>query len=207
MKKSFLLMLAVIITASAFAQSGYKLSKTFHIASSGGWDYIFVNSQSNKLYVSHATQVNILDKTTGDSLGVIPNTTGVHGIAVINDLNKGYTSNGRINSVTVFDLSSNNILNQIATGQNPDAIFYEPYSKKYHHMHGRSKDLSVIDPTTDKVVATIPVDGKPETAVSDEEKEKYFVNIEDKNEIVEVDITKNEVIAHWSLGDAEGPAI
>lgn len=189
----------------ATAQSGYKLSQTFHIASNGGWDYIFVNSQSNKLYVSHATQVNILDKNTGDSLGVIPNTTGIHGIAVINSLNKGYTSNGRINSVTVFELSSNKILSQISTGQNPDAIFYEPYSKKIITCNGRSKDLSVIDPVTDKVVATIPVDGKPETAVSDNAG-KVFVNIEDKNEIVVIDIKKNEVTAHWSLGDAEGPS-
>jgi YVTN family beta-propeller protein len=205
MKKTFIYIFALAaLMQSATAQSGYKLSKTFHIASSGGWDYITVNPQSNKLYVSHGTQVNILDKATGDSLGVIANTTGVHGIAFINDLNKGYTSNGRTNNVTVFDLKSNTVLSQVATGENPDAIFYEPFSKKIITCNGRSKDLTIIDAATDKVVATIPVGGKPETAVSDEAG-KVFVNIEDKNEIVAIDINKNAVIARWSLGDADGP--
>ncbi|MDR0793245.1 MAG: YncE family protein [Chitinophagaceae bacterium] len=205
MKKIFfLLIVPVVFMHGATAQSGYKLANTFHSASDGGWDYIFANSKSNKLYVSHAAQVNVLDKTTGDSLGIIPNTQGVHGIAAVNKLNKGYTSNGRANTVTVFDLSSEKILNQIATGENPDAIFYDTYSKKIITCNGRSKDLSIIDPTTDKVVATIAVGGKPETAVSDNAG-KIFVNIEDKNEIVAIDIKKNEVIAHWSLGGAEGP--
>jgi len=186
------------------AQSGYTLTKTFHITSSGGWDYINVNPKSNKVYVSHGTQVNILDKTTGDSLGFIPNTTGVHGIAFINDLGKGYTSNGRINTVTVFDLASNKVLSQIPAGQNPDAIFYEPFSKKIITCNGRSNDLSVIDPVSEKVVATIAVGGKPETAVSDGAG-KVFVNIEDKNEIVAIDIVKNEVIAHWSILPGESP--
>ncbi len=189
---------------NATAQSGYKLTKTFHIASPGNWDYITVNPKSNKLYLSHGSQVNILDKTTGDSLGVIPNTTGVHGIAFINDINKGYTSNGRINNVTVFDLKTNAVISQIATGENPDAIFYDPYSKRIITCNGRSKDLTIIDATTDKVVATIPVGGKPETAVSDQAG-KVFVNIEDKNEIVAIDINKNEVIGHWSLNGGESP--
>ncbi len=203
-------MLSVLIIASLFtlnnanAQGGYKLTKTFHVASSGGWDYISVNTKSNKLYLSHGSQVNILDKTTGDSLGFIPNTTGVHGIAFINEMNKGYTSNGRSNNVTVFDLTTNKMINQVATGENPDAIFYDPYSKKIITCNGRSKDLSVIDAVTDKVVATIPVGGKPETAVSDGAG-KIFVNIEDKNEIVAIDINKNEVVAHWSLITGESP--
>lgn len=204
-KVLFCLIVLFAFTQQVTAQSGYKLSKTFHIASSGGWDYITVNPNSNKLYVSHGTQVNILDKNTGDSLGIITNTTGVHGIAFINHLHKGYTSNGRINNVTVFDLNTNAVITQVTAGTNPDAIFYEPYSKKIITCNGRSKDLSIIDPVTDKVVATIPVGGKPETAVSDGAG-KVFVNIEDKNEIAAIDIKKNEVVAHWSLGDAEGPA-
>ena len=186
------------------AQSGYTLTKTFHITSSGGWDYINVNPKSNQLYVSHGTQVNILDKKTGDSLGFIPNTTGVHGIAFINDLGKGYTSNGRINTVTVFDLATLKVLSQIPAGENPDAIFYETFSKKIITCNGRSKDLSIIDPVTEKVVATIPVGGKPETAVSNGAG-KIFVNIEDKNEIVAIDIVKNEVIAHWSILPGKSP--
>jgi len=184
--------------------SGYKVTKTFHIASSGGWDYISSDPESNKLYVSHGTQVNILDKKTGDSLGVIPNTTGVHGIAFAEHFGKGYTSNGRLNNVTVFDLKTAAVFGQIATGENPDAIFYNDYLKKIITCNGGGQSLSVIDPATGTVVATIPVGGKPETAVSDD-KGKVFVNIEDKNEIAEVDITTNAVIARWPLAPGERP--
>jgi YVTN family beta-propeller protein len=184
--------------------SGYKLAKTFHIASAGGWDYIAVDENSNKLYVSHGTQVNILDKSTGDSLGVISNTTGVHGIAFIQGLGRGYTSNGRLNTVTVFDLKTNAVLSQIKTGENPDAIMYDEFSKKIITCNGRSKDLTIIDPITETVVATIPVGGKPETAVSDN-KGKLFVNSEDKNEIVVVDLVKFTVLNHWTLAPGEEP--
>lgn len=193
-----------LIKSAAQKTSGYKVTKTFHIASAGGWDYIAVDETSNRLYVSHGTQVNILDKRNGDSLGVIPNTTGVHGIAFITALGKGYTSNGRINTVTVFDLKTAKPLSQISTGENPDAIMYDAFSKKIITCNGRSKDLSVIDPLTEKVVATIPVGGKPETAVSDD-MGKIFVNIEDKNEIAVVDINKNIVVNHWTLAPGESP--
>lgn len=183
---------------------GYKVSKTFHIASSGGWDYIAVDENSNKLYVSHGTQVNILDKTTGDSLGVILNTTGVHGIAFNTALGKGYTSNGRLNTVTVFDLKTAAVLSQIKTGENPDAIMYDEFSKKIITCNGRSNDLTIIDPITEKVVATIPIGGKPETAVSDNNG-KLFVNSEDKNEIVVVDLKKYTVLNHWTLAPGEEP--
>ena len=151
-----------------------------------------------------AHQVNILDASTGDSISYIPNTTGVHGIAFNESLNKGYTSNGRLNNVTVFDLTTNQVKGQIATGQNPDAIMYEPFTKTIITCNGRSNDLSIIDPVNEKVVATIPVGGKPETAVSDENG-KLFVNIEDKNEIAEVDLKDYTVKNRWSLKDAEGP--
>ncbi len=209
MKKAFLPVALSLLTFAgiqAFAQgaSGYKVSNTFHIASGGGWDYIAADPSSNRLYVSHGTQVNILDKTTGDSLGVIPNTTGVHGIAFVQSLGKGYTSNGRLNNVTVFNLKTGAVLGQVATGQNPDAIMYDDYSKKIITCNGRSNDLSIIDPATDAVVTTIPVGGKPETAVSDGEG-KVYVNIEDKSEIVAVDLKTKEVKAHWSIAPGEGP--
>jgi YVTN family beta-propeller protein len=187
---------------SAQEKSGYKVTKTFHIASAGGWDYIAVGP-ANRLYVSHGTQVNVLDKVTGDSLGYIPNTTGVHGIAFIPATGKGYTSNGRLNTVTVFDLKSLQVLSQIPVGENPDAIMYEPFTKTIITCNGRSKDLSIVDPVTEKVVATIPVGGKPETAVSNG-KGMLYVNNEDKGEIAVVDLKTNKVVANWPLG-AEGP--
>ncbi len=194
---------ATLFMADAPAQTGgYRIDKTFHIASPGGWDYLAVHG--NKLYVSHGTQVNILDKQTGDSLGVIPNTTGVHGIAFVPELGKGFTSNGRLNNVTVFDLSTGNIRSQITTGQNPDAISYDTYSKKIITCNGRSSDLSIIDPETEKVVNTIPVGGKPEAAVSNGNG-LFYVNIEDKNEIVVVNLKTNTVEKRFPLAPGEGP--
>jgi YVTN family beta-propeller protein len=189
-----------------FAQSvsGFQVRKVFHIASTGGWDYIAVGPGNNRLYVSHSTQVNILDETTGDSIGVIPNTLGVHGIAFVPSLGKGYTSNGRLNNVTVFDLKSNQVLGMITAGTNPDAIMYDEFSKLIITCNGRSNDLSLIDPVAGTLVATIPVGGKPETAVTDRNG-KIFVNIEDKNEIVAVDIASRKILNRWSLTPSESP--
>lgn len=194
--------LCLVASAATAQSSGYALSKTFKIGSPGGWDYIAVGPD-HKVYVSHGTQVNILDEKTGDSIGVIPNTTGVHGIAFDEARGKGYTSNGRLNNVTVFDLKTFAVQGQIATGQNPDAIMYEPFSKTIITCNGRSHDLTVIDAASGQVTATIPLDGKPETAVSDNAG-KVYVNIEDKNKISVVDLRSKTVVANWPL-DAEGP--
>ncbi len=206
MKKICLILLACLFFANSFSQkTTLKVADTFHIKSSGGWDYIFVDTASNKLFVSHGTQVNVIDKNNGDSIGIIPNTIGVHGIALVHSLNKGFTSNGRLNNVFVFDLNTLNITDSIATGQNPDAIFYDNYSKKIITCNGRSKNLSVIDPSTDKVVATIDVKGKPETAVSDGEG-KIFINNEDLSEIEVVDINTMKLIHSWPIAPGESPS-
>lgn len=186
------------------AQTGYHLAKTFRIASPGGWDYPASDPGSNRLYVSHGQQVNILDKTTGDSVGVITGTTGVHGIAFVNSLKKGYTSNGRLNNVTVFDLPTGKVLNQVAVGTNPDWIMYDPYSKKVITINHTGGDLTIINPQTDKVEGTIKVGGVLETAVSNNAG-KLYVNVEDKNEIVVVDLAKKEATHRWSLAPGEGP--
>ena len=199
-----IIFLAASIHNGLMAQKDFQILKTFHIQSGGGWDYIAVGPGNNRLYVSHGTQVNILDKTTGDSIGIIENTPGVHGIAFDKSQNRGYTSNGRSNSVTVFDLNTNAVITQIPTGANPDAIMYEPFSKKIITCNGRGKNLSFIDPATNKLVDSIDVGGKPETAVSNG-MGKLFVNIEDKNEIVEVDLRKMVVEAHWPIGPGEEP--
>lgn len=207
MKKLTLAVVVLItITASINAQTttGLHIINTFHIASSGGWDYLAVGPVNDWLYVSHGTQVNILNTKTGDSVGVIENTTGVHGIAFDVADKKGFTSNGRLNNVTVFDLNTNKILDHIPTGTNPDAIMYESFSKKIITCNGRSKNLSIIDPINNKLIDSVDVGGKPETAVSDDAG-KIFVNVEDKNEIVEVDIKSFKVLNHWSLSPAEGP--
>jgi len=193
---------ALINTATA--QTGFRVLNTFHIASPGGWDYIEVGPMNDWLYVSHSTQVNVLNKKTGDSVAVIENTTGVHGIAFDVADGKGFTSNGRLNNVTVFDLKTNKVLGQIPTGANPDAISYEPYSKRIITCNGRGKNLSIIDPVQEKLLDSVDLGGKPETAVSDGNG-KLYVNIEDKNEIVEVDTKTFKVLNHWSIAPAEGP--
>jgi len=203
-KMSFFALLLAVTTAQVYAQgaSGFKLVNTYKIASSGGWDYIALHS--GRIYVSHGTQVNILDQQSGDSLGVIPGTTGVHGIAFVESLGKGYTSNGRLNNITVFDLKTNAVLKQIPVGENPDAIMYEEFTKKLITCNGRSHDLSIVDPVTESVVTTIPLSGKPETAVSDGAG-KLYVNIEDKNLISVVDLKTNAVLNSWPIAPGEGP--
>lgn len=204
MKVIFSIAAIFISVTSLFSQQHeYSIVRTYHIPSSGGWDYIAVNH--NKVYVSHGTQVNILNEENGDSVGVIPNTNGVHGIAFDNDLQRGYTSNGRLNNVTVFDLNNNSIITQVPTGENPDAIMYEPFTKTIITCNGRSQSLSLIDTKSNTVVSTIPLNGKPEEAVSDR-KGKIFVNLEDKSEIAVVDLIKKEVVGRWSLKPGEGPS-
>ena len=207
MKQKLILLAFVVLTvagATAQTKTGLHVTNTFHIASAGGWDYLEIGPLNDWLYVSHGTQVNILNKKTGDSVAVIENTTGIHGIAFDVANSRGYTSNGRINSVTVFDMNSNKVLAQIATGQNPDAIMYEPFSKKIITCNGRSKNLSIIDPQQNKTIDSVDVGGKPETAVSDGAG-KIFVNIEDKNEIVVIDAATFKVLQHWSIAPADGP--
>jgi YVTN family beta-propeller protein len=202
-----LLVIALILPKNVRSQqtTGFHVIADYPIHSSGGWDYITVDSKNNRVYASHGMQVNILDAATGDSVSYIPNTTGVHGIAVSHDYNKGYTSNGRSNNITVFDLSTYKILTQVNAGTNPDAIFYDDFSKKVYAFDGRSKDATVIDAATDQVVATIPLGGKPETGVSDG-KGKVFVNIEDTGEEVEIDAATYKVINRWKLTGGEEPS-
>ncbi len=189
--------------STAQQKASYSLSRSFSIPSAGGWDYLSIGPD-DKLYISHSTQVNIVDLKTGDSVGVIKGTTGVHGIAFNPAKNKGYTSNGRLNNIFVFNLSNQSVSATIPVGENPDYIFYENFSDKIITCNGKSHDLTIIDPTTEKVVATIPVGGKPETAMSDE-KGKLFVNVEDKNEIVVIDLKEFKVLNHWSLLPGEAP--
>jgi YVTN family beta-propeller protein len=155
--------------------------------------------------LSHGGQVNILDKITGDSIGIINNTNGVHGVAFVPSLGLGYTSNGRTNNVTVFDLKTGATLTQIEVGKNPDWIMYDPFSKKIVTSNHSGGDLSLIDVNTNQVVATIAVGGtKLETVVSDEAG-KLFVNLEDKNQIAQVDIAKASVTNIWDLAPSESP--
>jgi len=209
MKKVPLMLLALatlpILNTPLFAHDGqhYRIDQTFKVGGTGHWDYLAV--YKNSLYVSHGDRVNILNKDTGNSTGTIDGTIGVHGIAFVPQLNKGYISDGQADNITVFDLSTHKTLSHIATGKDPDAIMYDVFSKKIMVCNGHSNSLSVIDPVTEKTIAIIQVGGKPETAVSDGNG-KVYVNIEDKSEVVEITLSENKVTHHWPLKPASEPS-
>ncbi|MBS1597337.1 MAG: YncE family protein [Bacteroidetes bacterium] len=201
-------LLAILFTTvftSIYAQSEnkYRITTVFHIKSGGGYDYITVDSASDRLYVSHGSQVNVLNKLTGDSIGVITAEKDVHGIALVHALGKGYISNGSSNSVLVFDLKNFNVLAHVPTGQFSDGIFYDDFSKKIISCNGRSKNLTVIDPETDKAVATITLTGWPETAVSDGTG-KIYVNNAEKAEVDVIDAKTFKIIHTWPNTPGKG---
>lgn len=191
--------------ANAQKKDGLSLLHTYSIGSNAGWDYLSTDHQNNRLYVSHGTQVNVLNESTGDSVGVIPNTPGVHGIALVHGLNKGYTSNGKAGECTVFNMATLAVTGKIKVGENPDAIFYDDFSKYVFVFNGRSADVSIIDPATDMVIVTLPLGGKPETGVSDG-KGMIYVNIEDKNEVVAFTAKNSKVIKRFTLEGGEEPS-
>lgn len=211
LKKSAVLLLLFSMTISiplmvcAQETTGFKVLNDYKISSPGGWDYITVDGVNKRVYVSHGMQVNVIS-TTGDSLGYIPKTTGVHGIALVHSLNKGFTSNGRSNSVTVFDLKTLTATNEIALPvKNPDAIFYDDFSKKVITCDGGSHDLCFIDPATEKVVGTVQLGEKLETAVSDG-KGKVFVNGEDNSTVHVVDATTLKEITSYKIDGGSSPS-
>jgi YVTN family beta-propeller protein len=193
------------VTTKFGGPSGYHVTKRTVLGGEGGWDYLTVDSKARRIYISHATHVVVVDADTNAVVGDILNTNGVHGIAIVPDAGKGFTSNGRDNAVTVFDLKTLKPLANVPVGRNPDAIIYDPFSKRVFAFNGASHDATAIDVKTNSVVGTIPLGGKPEFAVSDE-KGSLYVNIEDKNEIPRLDPIKLTVENHWSIAPGEEPS-
>jgi YVTN family beta-propeller protein len=206
MRKVITLTLAALFAIGAFAApTGWKIVKEIKIGGEGGWDYLTMDSAARRLYVSHNTHVVVVDPDSGKVVGDIPDTPGVHGIALVPALNRGFVSNGRGNNVTIFDMKTLKTISQPATGMNPDDITYEPKSGRVFTFNGRSNDASVIDAKTGMVVATIPLGGKPEFAVADDRGHVYD-NLEDKSEVVEIDAAKATVTKRYSLAPCDGPS-
>jgi DNA-binding beta-propeller fold protein YncE len=195
-------LLATVLLAAA---TGYHLTGEIKIGGEGGWDYLTVDSAAKRLYVSHATHVVVVDMATAKVVGDIPDTPGVHGIAIAPELNRGFISNGRGNNVTIFDLKTLKPTGQVLTGENPDSIRYDAVSGRVFAFNGRSKNATAIDAKSGKVAATIALPGKPEFSVADG-KGKVYVNIEDTNEIVEIDAGKAAVNKKYSLDPCDGPS-
>ncbi len=185
--------------------SGYHLAKTIPIAGDEGWDYVAVDSNARRVYVSHGSHVVVLDADSQRVVGDIPETQGVHGIAIASDLGRGFTSNGRANTVTIFDLNTLKTLGSVKAGTNPDAIVYDAGTKRVFTMNGRSQDTTAIDAASGSVASTIPLGGKPEFAVSDG-RGSIFVNIEDKSELVQFDPQKLTVLHRWPMAPCEEPS-
>ena len=198
-------MLALTLAAvTLLSPPRYGVIAQYPVGGEGGWDYLTVDSEARRLYVSHATHVVVMDSETGKVVGDIPDTSGVHGVALVPRLGRGYVSDGRDDSVTVFDLKSLAVLGKIPVGKNPDAIFYDPTVRRVFTCNGRSDDLSVIDPDAGKVVATVPLTGKPETPASDGR--TLFVNIEDRSAIERVDLRTLRSLGSWPLAPVEEPS-
>ena len=196
---------ALPVALTFAAATGYHILTEISIGGEGGWDYLTVDSAARRLYVSHGTHVVVVDLDANKVVGDIPDTPGVHGIALAPELNKGFISNGRGGNVTIFDLKTLKTIGTAPTGENPDDITYDKGSSRVFVFNGRSKSATVIDAKTDKVVATIPLAGKPEFAIADG-KGHVYNNLEDTNEIVEIDAAKASITKKFSLSPCDGPS-
>jgi DNA-binding beta-propeller fold protein YncE len=191
---------------AAPAKAAYHVIKEIPIGGEGGWDYLTLDSEARRLYISHATKVVVMDVDKDRTIGEIDNLSGVHGIALAWDYGRGYISNGRSSTITIFDLKTLATIGEVkSTGENPDAILYDLYSYQIFAFNGRSGNATVLEAKTGKVVGTIELGGKPEFAAADLEG-KVFVNIEDKSEVVALDVKDLKVKARWPLAPCQEPS-
>jgi Uncharacterized conserved protein len=195
-------------TAAAQAAPGatYHVVKTIKLGGEGGWDYLTADPAGHRLYISRGTHVMVLDTDKDSVIGDIANTAGVHGIAIARDLNRGFTSNGRDSSVTVFDLTTLAPITVVhGTGRNPDAILYDPATKRVFTFNGGSANATAIDAQTGAIVGTVALGGKPETGQADG-MGHIAVNVEDKSNVVMFDSRSLVVLGTYPLAPCEEPS-
>jgi DNA-binding beta-propeller fold protein YncE len=200
-----------LASAPAFGQdpaaSGYRVQRTFDLGGSGdaGWDYVAVEPERHRLFIARSSHVIVVDTESGKIAGDIPNTDGVHGIALAPDLGRGFTSNGHAASATIFDLATLAVIGSVKTGDDPDAILYDPSTKRVFTFNGRSLDATAFDAATGVVAGTLALGGRPEFAVADGAG-KIFVDIQDKAEVVALDAAKLQVLARWPTAPGTQPS-
>jgi DNA-binding beta-propeller fold protein YncE len=203
MKKLLVLLFAFAVNAQT---PHYHVVRHIPVGGEGGWDYLTADSRSNRLYLSHSDRVDVVDTKSGKVVGTIPNTQGVHGIALAPDLHRGFISAGKTSTVTIFDLETLKTIGEVkTTGDRPDAILYEPNSKLVLTFNAGGKNATVIDAATGTVRGTIPLGGKPEFAVSNN-LGYVFVNIEDTSEMVALEPKALKVLRRWSLAPCVEPS-
>ena len=187
------------------AAQNYHVTDHWKLGGQGGWDYLLSDDAAHRLYVTHNARVEVLDTTTGKPIGALTGLKGTHGVALNSDGKTGYVSDGAGNVIVVFNRADFSVQTTVAAGTNPDGIAFEPATKTVWAFNGRSKDVSIMDTTSNKIVATIPLPGKPEFSQVDEHGSVY-VNIEDKNEIVKLDAAGRKAVATWPLAGCESPS-
>ena len=204
MKRLVLMLLALPLAATAAPPALREVAR-IHVPGETRWDYVTVDSAAHRLYAAHATVTEVIDTATDKLIGTIPDTPGVHGIAIAPDLGKGFISNGRANTITVFDLKTLKSTATIAVGSNPDAILYDPASRRVMAFNGKSQDVTIVDAASGKVAATVPVGGKPEFAQLGANGQVWF-NVEDTNELIVLDPTSGRLVRRLPLAPCEGPS-
>jgi YVTN family beta-propeller protein len=208
MKKQILILalLATALTPIALKAQTYVADKTISLPGDGGYDYLAIDKVNHRLYVSHGTQVNVINLTTEQPAGSIDNMKGVHGIAIVNKLNRGFITDGKSNAVVAFDLKTLKIIATIPLkdANGPDAIMYDSYSDRIFSFNGESNNSSVIDPKTLKQIGTVALGGGPEFAVADG-KGKIYNNLEDKSSLNVIDSKSLKVIKNYPLAPCGGP--
>jgi DNA-binding beta-propeller fold protein YncE len=187
------------------ADPGLRVVKTYTPGGEDGWDYLKLDPDSRRLYISRVTHVMVLDADSGKSVGDIADTPGVHGIALAPDQDRGFTSNGLEGTVSIFNLSTLKTIKKVKVGDNPDAILFDPATKRVFTFNGRSHDSTAIDAATGEVVGKIPLDGTPEFAVTTAAGE-IFVNLADKSEILALDPKNLKIKSVWPLAPCQEPS-
>src|SRR3954447_9943651 len=183
---------------------GYKLTKQYPVPGNGGFDYIVLDASADRLYVSHGTEVDVVDAASGKLLGKVENTPGVHGIAIVPGLHRGFTTNGRESTVSVFDTNTLKTTKKIPVGKDPDFVFYDPKTNRVFVCHGDAAVITAIDPATATVVGKIDLGGGAEAAVVDGSGNGY-VNLEESAEVVNFDPEKLTVKAKWPIVGCKTP--
>ena len=199
--------IAGILALPIYGTAGsYKLLKEIPVGGEGGWDYLTVDESARRLYVSHATKVEVIDLDKDAVVGQIADTPGVHGIAVAPKLGLGFTSNGRENKASIFDLSTLKTTSKVDTGENPDAILYEEGQEEVYTFNGRGRSATVFKAKAGKVVATIPLSSKPEFSVADTQAGRIYCNLEDKSAVAVIDAKAHKVLSTWPIAPGEEPS-
>jgi len=200
--KSVLMVLSFAIL-SLQGGTGYKVTTRYPIPGNGGFDYLMIDSAARRLYVSHGTQVDVVNPDDGKLVGTIPDTPGVHGIAIATEFKHGFTSNGRENKVSMFDPATLQLIKKIDVGKGPDGIYYDPATKRVFTNNHGSHDITAIDAKTGEVVGTVKAGGDGEQAVISDG--VIYVNSEDTNEVVVFDPKSLEVKKRFPIGVAKVP--